>query len=146
MLGQLLRIAKNYLRRFGTERARWAARANCFQQLRANDSEARGLKLLRGWLSPEQLAQYDAKSYFDVTGCDSGRRYRIRHGTSMNINEIDHAGHPGACWCFVPDTSLVAGDVMLAQKIALETDERSALAVANKFAPKETQRSVLLYF
>jgi hypothetical protein len=146
MLGQLLRIAKNYLRRFGMERARWAARADCFQQLRANDSEARGLKLLRGWLSPEQLAQYDAKSYFDVTGCDSGIRYRIRHGTSMNINEIDHAGHPGACWCFVPDTSLVAGDVMLAQKIALETDERSALAVANKFAPKETQRSVLLYF
>jgi len=46
----------------------------------------------------------------------------------------------------VPDTSLVAGDVMLAQKIALETDERRALAVANKFAPKETQRSVLLYF
>jgi hypothetical protein len=29
---------------------------------------------------------------------------------------------------------LVAGDVMLAQKIALETDERSALAVARKFA------------
>jgi hypothetical protein len=146
MFGQLLRIAKNYLRRFGTERARWAARANCFQQLRANDSEARGLKLLRGWLSPEQLAQYDAKSYFDVTGCDSGRRYRIRHGTSMNIQEIDHAGHLGAGWCFAPDASLVAGDVMLAQKIALETDERRALAVANKFATKETQRSVLLYF
>jgi hypothetical protein len=29
----------------------------------------------------------------------------------------------------------VAG-VMLAQKIALETDERSALTVANNFAPK----------
>ena len=133
MFGQLLRIAKNYLRRIGTERARWTARVDCFQQLRANDSEARGLKLLRGWLSPEQLAQYDAKSYFDVTGCHSGKRYRIRHGTSMNIHEIDHAGHPRACWCFVPETSLVAGDVMLAQKIALETDERSALAVANRF-------------
>ena len=31
---------------------------------------------------------------------------------------------------------LVAGDVMLAQKIALETDERGALAVANKFTPR----------
>ena len=134
MFGQLLRIAKDYLRRLGTERARRSALADWFQELgRAKDSEARGLKLLRGWLSPEQLAQYDAKSYFDVTGCDSGERYRIRHGTSMNIHEIDRAGHPRACWCFVPNASLVAGDVMLAQKIALETDERRVLAVANRF-------------
>ena len=134
MFGQLLRIAKDYLRRLGTERARRSALADWFQELgRAKDSEARGLKLLRGWLSPEQLAQYDAKSYFDVTGCDSGKRYRIRHGTSMNIHEIDRAGHPRACWCFVPNASLVAGDVMLAQKIALETDERPVLAVANRF-------------
>jgi hypothetical protein len=33
-------------------------------------------------------------------------------------------------WCFVPEGNLVAGDVMLAQKIALETNERAALAVA----------------
>ena len=26
--------------------------------------EARGLELLKEWLSPEQFAQYDAKSYF----------------------------------------------------------------------------------
>ena len=35
-------------------------------------------------------------------------------------------------WCFVPDGDLVAGDVMLAQKIALETNERSALSVAHR--------------
>jgi hypothetical protein len=29
----------------------------------------------------------------------------------------------------------VPGDVVLAQKIALETDERAALAMANKFTP-----------
>ena len=136
MFGQLLRIAWDYLRQFGTERARRSALADWFQELgRAKDSEARGLKLLRGWLSPEQLAQYDAKSYFDVTGCDSGKRYRIRPGTSMNIYEIDPAGFPLTGWCFVPNASLVAGDVMLAQKIALETDERGALAVAKRFAP-----------
>jgi hypothetical protein len=39
--------------------------------------EARGLELLKEWLSPEQFAQYDAKSYFEVTGCHSGKRYRI---------------------------------------------------------------------
>jgi hypothetical protein len=35
----------------------------------------------------------------------------------------------------VPKDNLVAGDVVLAQKIALETDERSALAVARNSMP-----------
>jgi hypothetical protein len=101
-----------------------------------NRPEARGLRLLRGWLSPEQRAQLDAKRYFDVIGCDSGKRYRIRYGIAMNVNELDGAGRPKICWCFVPEGHLVVGDVMLAQKIALETKESSALAVANPFRPK----------
>ena len=40
---------------------------------------------------------------------------------------------PRKGWCFVPEGNLVPGDVMLAQKIALETDERGALAVARQF-------------
>jgi hypothetical protein len=39
--------------------------------------EERGVNLLREWLSTEQRAQFDAKRYFDVIGCDSGKRYRI---------------------------------------------------------------------
>ena len=35
--------------------------------------------------------------------------------------------------CFVPSGGLVAGDVMLVQKIALETNEQTTLAVANPF-------------
>ena len=110
-----------------------------------NDSETRGLKLLREWLSPEQLAQYDAGSYFDVTGSDSGKRYRIHHGASMNVHEIDGAGRPRVGWCFVPNADLAAGDVMLAQKIALETDERGALAVAKKFVPNDTQPNIVVH-
>jgi len=108
------------------------------------EREARGLELLKEWLSPEQFAQYDAKSYFDVTGCQSGKRYRISHGTSMNIHELDGAGRPCVGWCFAPKGYLVAGDVMLAQKIALETDERGALAVANRFFVPTGPRNTLL--
>jgi hypothetical protein len=44
--------------------------------------------------------------------------------------------------CFMPLGRLVAGDVILAQKIALETDERSALKVANGISPnRELLRS-----
>jgi hypothetical protein len=91
---------------------------------------------LREWLSQEQLAQYDAHGYFEVIGCHTGKRYRIRCGNGANVIELDDAAQPKTGWCFVPHSHLVAADVMLAQKIALETDERSALAVANKFTPR----------
>jgi hypothetical protein len=95
----------------------------------------RGLKLLREWLSQEQLAQYNAHSYFEVTGCHTGKRYRC-HGNGANIIELDDAAMPRTGWCFVPSDYLVARDVMLAQKIALETDEGGALAVAHNFTPR----------
>jgi hypothetical protein len=137
MLAQMFSAAKVRLRRLPTRvRGGHVTRVWFRDCWFATEPEARGLKLLREWLSPEQLEQFERKGYFDVTGCHSGRRYRIGHGTAMNIHEIDGAGRPGIGWCFVPNTYLVAGDVMLAQKIALETDERAALAVAKSFSPK----------
>jgi hypothetical protein len=103
----------------------------------AKASEARGLRLLRNWLSSEQRAQFDARQYFEVIGCHSGKRYRIHYGQATNVQELDRSGKPIAGMCFVPIGYLVAGDVMLAQKIALETDELSALAVANRFNPSQ---------
>ncbi|MDA9450779.1 MULTISPECIES: hypothetical protein [unclassified Bradyrhizobium] len=95
--------------------------------------QARALRLLRSWLSPQQRLEFERKGYFDVVGCDTGKRYRIRRGTSGNVNEIDEYGRLGTGWCFVPLGSLVEGDVMLAQKVALETDEERALSIANRF-------------
>jgi hypothetical protein len=102
-----------------------------------NIRKGRGITLLRKWLSPEQQAQFDAFRHFDVIGCDTGTRYRIRHGTAPNIHEIDAEGGPVRGWCFVPSGPLVPGDVMLAQKIALETNERAALAIANRFPVRD---------
>jgi hypothetical protein len=98
--------------------------------------KTRGITLLREWLSPMQRAQFDASKSFDVVGCDSGRRYRIHYGRVTNVHGIDDAGQPVTGWCFVPSGHLVAGDVMLAQKIALETNERATLALANRFNVK----------
>jgi hypothetical protein len=116
--------------------ARWV-RGLCarLRAARPDASKARGLKLLKEWLSPEQLAQYTANGFFDVIGCDSGRRYRIHYGAAMNVVEVDEFGGARAGWCFMPRACLVAGDVMLAQKIALETNERGTLAIANNFTP-----------
>ena len=54
--------------------------------------ETRGATLLREWLSPPQRAQFDKSKYFDVVGCDSGRRYRIHYGRVTNVHEIDGGG------------------------------------------------------
>jgi hypothetical protein len=99
----------------------------------ASGPARRSLMLMRTWLSADQREQFDARGYFDVVGSHSGRRYRIRFGTSTNIHELDNFGQPIAGWCFVPTECLPPGDVMLAQKIALENDEPSALGVARSF-------------
>ena len=103
--------------------------------LAENTSDARGLRLMRRWLSPDQRAEFDDKGTFEVVGCDSGKRYRIYRGTAQNVFEIDDAGWLKVGLCFMPSGELVAGDVMLAQKIALEANESGALAVANRFVP-----------
>ena len=134
MFGNLMNMDR--LRRIITVSA---SRARAFRKwyLEAGytQAEIRGINLLKEWLSPEQLAQYQSYGYFDVIGRQSGKRYRIRYGTAMNICEMNSRGKIAAGWCFVPNEALVAGDVMLAQKIALETDEWRALAVAIKFIP-----------
>jgi hypothetical protein len=103
-----------------------------------NTKEERGRRLLRDWLSPRQRAQFDDKGCFEVVGCDSEKRYRIydRISDVPNIYEIDDAGRFEAAWCFFPAGRLAAGDIILAQKIALETNENSALAIAKRFTPR----------
>jgi len=109
-----------------------AARSGACSRTFRYEIEARALTLLKGWLSPKQRASYERFRYFDVIGSDTGTRYRIHHGTQTNIEELSNTGHHVCKWCFVPDGDLVAGDVMLAQKVALETNERGALTVAHR--------------
>jgi len=124
----------------------WRSRFRALRRLYSryydeNTPEARGLRLLRAWLSPSQFEQFDAKGYFDVIGSATGSKYRIQYGTSMNVYELDGTGRLKMGWCFVPQGCLVAGDVMLAQKIALETSESRALSAAKRFAPIERLRN-----
>ena len=105
--------------------------------------ETRGTTLLREWLSPMQRAQFDASKFFDVVGCDSERCYRIHYGGMTNVHEIDGAGQPVTGWCFVPLGHLVAGEVMLAQILALETNEQATLGVARTRSTRTPQTRVL---
>ena len=115
-----------------------AGPAACFEALAAlgaaeSKSEAKAKALLKEWLSPEQLAQYEQNRWFEVAGSKTGKRYRIQEQQQQNVYELDATGRPIRGWCFMPKGRLATGDVMLAQKIALETDEKSAMKVALRF-------------
>ena len=96
---------------------------------RRSPAEQRALDLLREWLSPAQRTDFERHGHFEVTG-SRGNRYRIRYNRVVNILELDWRGAPMASWCFGPEGNLPTGDIMLAQKIALETDEDTTLAIA----------------
>ena len=101
----------------------------------SQQAEAKGVQLLLDNLTQEQRLQYRAFGYFDVIGSDTGKRYRIHHGTSRNVVEIEKAGGLSSGRCFMPKGGLVAGDCMLAQKIALENYEKDVLQIALPYCP-----------
>jgi hypothetical protein len=99
---------------------------------RSKRSEEKAVALLWEWLTPEQKKQWRSGGVFEVIGCDTGTRYLITYATAMNVHQLDQAGLSVAQWCFGPKGDLAPGDVLLAQKIALETMERDVLALANR--------------
>jgi hypothetical protein len=94
---------------------------------------ARGLRLLRENLTASQREQYDRRRHFDVIGGQTGRRYRVYDMNSINVDELDSAGRCVRKLCFQPEGLLVPGDVLLAQKLALELYELEALRIANAY-------------
>lgn len=96
----------------------------------------KALNLMKEWLTPRQLEQYEDEGCFDVKGSNGGR-YRISNkGTTFNVRELRRTvlGRllSGDKLCFQPAGVYSQGDVMLAQKIMLERDEPGALKIANR--------------
>jgi hypothetical protein len=100
---------------------------------RVQKAHARGLKLLRRNLTPEQRASFDEHAYFDVIGGATGKRYRIHDGCQRNVYELGLSGKPICGFCFLPMGDLARGDIMLAQKNALELDEWKTRSIAIAF-------------
>lgn len=87
-------------------------------------------QLLVRHLDSEQLAQYSAHGYIDVTGSRKGR-YRIWMGTLMTVGKLDRQGKPAVSLCIQPsDPRIPPPDSMLAIKLLIETDERTFRKVA----------------
>lgn len=103
---------------------------------RLQSAESRAEKLLRSMLTADQKAMLTAHGYFEVFG-SAGNLYRINWGTAGNVDHIDHDGRRAAVLCAHPDMReqwLPTADVMLAQMLALMTDEPAFIRKANVHA------------
>jgi hypothetical protein len=98
-------------------------------------TRARSLRLLKENLTPNQLEHFLKEGFFHVIGGTTGNRYRVAYGITMNVSQLDAEGCAIRHFCFYPIGTMAEGDVMLAQKLALELFELDALTVANKLHP-----------
>ena len=103
-------------------------------QANTGTPEQRGIDLLIENLTPTQRRQFAIHRHFDVIGGQSGKRYRLWHRPMQNIEEFDANGDRVCVWCFHPRQPLVHGDVLLAQKTALELFESDALRIAHRYS------------
>ena len=95
-------------------------------------ARTQSVALLREWLNPQQLEQYDLTGTFTVFGEATGTCYLINGNMTMfNVAALDDDCVELCRLCFVPKGGLPIGDLLLAQKLALENDERSAFVAAN---------------
>jgi hypothetical protein len=95
---------------------------------RQADGKARAL--LESVLHWDDLAAFKRHGHLVVHG-RSGRRYRLRQGRVANIDVIGRDGRILHRLCAHPDRTMPALDIMLAQKLWLETDEAEFVSRAN---------------
>jgi hypothetical protein len=91
----------------------------------------RGMQLLFEHLTPVQRDQLMRSGHFDITGGTTRSAYRIHNRRMVNV-EVLQDGQAIKLLCFQPMGGLVQGDVLLAQKLALELFESETLSVANR--------------
>jgi hypothetical protein len=93
---------------------------------RRRQARARAEALLLAWLSPGQRAQYRSRGWFEVTTA-SGRRYRVLPSGVVRMRPR------GSAYCIEATSPVPVPDLMLANKLLLETDERRFLATAHRY-------------
>lgn len=97
----------------------------------------RARRLLEAALTDEQSEEYERTKAFTMKVRDprdrTFRTFRVNHGIAGNVTEIDEHGRRMRKFCIHPRGSLgvPTEDVMLAQKLMLETDLESFERIAN---------------
>ncbi len=132
---QAQREAHSEALRQANERAATAALAQ-------RQADARAEALLRQNLTLQQQLDFERTKSFVVNGFNNVR-YRIRKGRVANVDVVGKDGRVQDRLCFHPGLPCPDFDVMLAQKLLLESDEAHALRVANRHGSYDNSNPVL---
>ena len=89
-------------------------------------AEARAKSLLLRLLTPKQKEEFTCRGYFTVEVARRGR-FVILPDAMFNVLEMA----TGDCYCAVPATGVPIADLMLAQKLLLESDPDQFFRKAN---------------
>ena len=116
--------------RIGFQRMLGAERRPEFGAFEGRRAHDRSLKLLVHCLTPAQRAEFALSNSFKVRG-ESGQRYRINYGRSINIEVLGPSGMVLRRLCAGP-VDVPPPAVMLAQKLMLETQEEEFLRLARR--------------
>lgn len=103
------------------------------------EADGRALRLLRQFLTSEQAQELDAHGHIHVTGQDR-LTYRIVLKGHHNVFLI-RDGRAVEEFCVVSRDSLPLHDLMLAQKLMLETDLQGFMRIANRWDLTEGERT-----
>ena len=107
------------------------------QRTRGGREEKRRARPKRCWsenLDDEQRKLFKLGRHFMVHSRDAKRRYKIEYGTAGNVKLLREDGKAVASFCIHPEIHVPTEDVMLAQKLLLETAEDEFLRIANRTA------------
>lgn len=94
-------------------------------------ADAKARVLLERALTPQQRRDLFARRYFYVKG--KKFTYRIREAHSGNVDALDSSGLVISRYCAHPLGRVPVYDIMLAQKLWIETDEEMFLKEASPY-------------
>lgn len=97
----------------------------------AAEAKEKAKLILSEHLTEEQRAQLAREKFFVVRG-SAGRMFRVHEGRAGNVRLLSEDGRPVEQLCIHPTIACPDEDTMLAQKLAIETDEAAFYAKANK--------------
>lgn len=118
-------ILRSTRERTSAEKARTAEE----QRLR-DEAHARAEKLLLELLTPQQKVELQRRNYFHVRV--GATRYRITRGVAGNVLEVDNRSRIRFRFCAHPNENVPVPDVMLAQKLLIETEPERFFSLANR--------------
>lgn len=99
-------------------------------QVLSDGAAERAMALLHSCLNDEQRDMLRTRKKFRIVS-NLLNIFEIRLFKTHNIYKLDLNGQAVENWCVLPKGDLALGDVLLAQKVWLETDEADTAKYAN---------------